>query len=232
MSSPHEPDRRPIAARGWRLSQRLAEKCVAWRFSANGISLAGMVCGLLAGAAFAATPHLAAHGLERLAFVLAAALIQLRLLANMLDGMVALASGQASPVGELYNEIPDRVSDAATLIGAGYALGGDIELGYLAACGALFTAYVRAAGKAAGASNDFRGPMAKQQRMFLMTVAALYVALTPAAWQPLVCPTRGWGVIALALLLSAILGLATAVRRLIGIAGQLKRSRSSSNREA
>ena len=96
-------------------------------------------------------------------------------------------------------------------------------MGYLAACAALFTAYIRAAGKAAGASNDFRGPMAKQQRMFLMTVAALYVALTPAAWQPVICQTRGWGVVALALLVIGVLALLTALRRLVGIAGQLRR---------
>jgi phosphatidylglycerophosphate synthase len=39
----------------------------------------------------------------------------------MLDGMVALASCRDSKVGELYNEVPDRVSDAAVFIGVGYA---------------------------------------------------------------------------------------------------------------
>jgi phosphatidylglycerophosphate synthase len=53
--------------------------------------------------------------------------------------MVAIEAGTASPVGELYNEVPDRVSDTATLIGAGYAVGGHPTLGYVAACLALFT---------------------------------------------------------------------------------------------
>ena len=42
-------------------------------------------------------------------FLVAAVCVQLRLLANLLDGMVAVGSGQASRIGELYNEVPDRV---------------------------------------------------------------------------------------------------------------------------
>jgi phosphatidylglycerophosphate synthase len=101
----------------------------------------------------------------------------------MLDGMVAVESGVASPVGELFNEVPDRVSDAAMLIGAGYSLGGEPALGYVAACLALFVAYVRAQGKAAGAHQEFCGPLAKPQRVFLITVAALLSAIATAAWQ-------------------------------------------------
>lgn len=218
----NEPDRRPIAARDLKIFQRMADVLVRWRWSANGISTSGMIAGILAGAALFFTPRLAMHGLERVGFLAAALLIQMRLLANMLDGMVALGSGQASPVGELYNEIPDRVSDAATLIGAGYALSGNVELGYVAACVALFTAYVRAAGKAAGATNDFRGPMAKQQRMFVITVLALYLALTPTDWQPDVNDPPLGGLLALGLAVIVVLGLVTALRRLVGIAGQLR----------
>jgi phosphatidylglycerophosphate synthase len=98
---------------------------------------------------------------------------QLRLTANVLGGMVALASGRDSKVGELYNEVPDRVSDAAVFIGAGYAWGGNVALGYIATILAIFTAYVRAAGKIAGAPNEFCGPMVKQHRMLVITVACL-----------------------------------------------------------
>ena len=60
-------------------------------------------------------------------------------------------------------------------------------LGLGAACAAVFVAYVRAMGKAAGGGavkQEFCGPMAKQQRMFIVTVTALYCGLAPAAWQP------------------------------------------------
>ena len=67
------------------------------------------------------------------------------------------------------------VADAATLIGFGFAVGSSSWLGLVAALLAVFTAYVRAMGKVAGAHQEFCGPMAKPQRMFVITLAALFV---------------------------------------------------------
>ena len=103
----------------------------------------------------------------------------MRLLANMLDGMVALGRGTASAVGELYNEIPDRVADTAVLVGLGYAAG-SVAWGLAAAMAAMATAYVRAVGRGLGRPSDFCGPMAKQQRMALVTATAVLSALWPA----------------------------------------------------
>jgi phosphatidylglycerophosphate synthase len=140
----------------------------------------------------------------------------------MLDGMVAIASGRASAVGELFNEVPDRISDTATLVGLGYAVGGNVTLGFTAACVALFTAYARAMGKVAGARQEFCGPMAKQQRMLVATLVALYCGLTPESWQPRwdVSPSSA-GLPTAALVLIIVGGLATAVRRLARIARTL-----------
>lgn len=216
-------ERRPIAARSWRISGRVADWLAGTGASPNAISVGGMICGILAGAAFGLTQ---VDELRVAAFLAAAGLIQLRLLANMLDGMVAIAGGTTSLVGELYNDVPDRISDAATLIGAGYAWGGEPALGYLAACLALFTAYVRVMGKAAGTTQEFCGPMAKQQRMFLLTLLAVLSGLLPASWQPLQGEQPRWGLIALALGVIILLAAVTAIRRLLRIAAQL-RSRAS-----
>jgi phosphatidylglycerophosphate synthase len=234
---PHHPgERRPIAVRKWKIFQDLARALARRGFSPNAISVAGMLCGIGAGIALAATGYLPSFG-QRLAWLAGALLIQLRLLANMLDGMVAIEGGKASPVGELYNEVPDRVSDVATLIGAGYAAGGSPALGYLAACVALFAAYVRAMGKAAGANQEFCGPMAKQQRMFVVTVIAVYCAVVPENWHPVwtlspapppsPSPTGGegmgggWGLMAAALVLIILGGIVTVIRRLFRIAATL-----------
>ena len=48
----------------------------------------------------------------------AAAGIQLRLGANMLDGLVAVEEGKGAPTGAHYNEAPDRVEDALLLVAA------------------------------------------------------------------------------------------------------------------
>jgi len=159
---------------------------------------------------------------NRVFWVIAAFGAQLRLTANMLDGMVALASGRASKVGELYNEVPDRVSDAAVFIGAGYAWGGNVSLGYIATILAIFTAYVRAAGKIAGAPNEFCGPMAKQHRMLVITIACLYSTFIPRPWQSLRLNDFDVGVMSFALNLIIVGCVITLVRRLNRIARPLK----------
>ncbi|WP_137126719.1 CDP-alcohol phosphatidyltransferase family protein [Roseomonas sp. HF4] len=186
-----EADRRPIAARSLGVTQRVAAVLVARGASPNGISLAGMAAGLLAGLAFAAVAWL--PGGASAFWLLGAALVQARLAANLLDGMVAIGRGVASPVGELYNEVPDRVSDTAVLAGLGVAAGSP-ALGLAAALAAMATAYVRTTARAAGAPSDFSGPMAKQHRMALVTVLALWCALVPAAWSG--GAWAPWGVLA------------------------------------
>jgi phosphatidylglycerophosphate synthase len=214
-------ERRPIATRDLAVSQRIAAWLAKLGASPNGISIAGMVAALLGGVAFAGTSFVSPY--IRWLWLAAAWAAQLRLLANMFDGMVAIRRQIASPLGELYNEVPDRISDAALFIGLGHATGGHPLLGYGAALAAVFTAYVRAMVKVAGAPQDFCGPMAKPQRMFLITVLALYCAASPMAWQPM------WNVggerlgLAAATLAIVIGGsLLTAARRLLRAASYLK----------
>src|SRR5438034_8251685 len=146
-------DRRPIATRNRKWAQAATVWLASRNVSPNAISIAGMCACIVAGIALGAT-SIADY---RVLWLIAALGAQLRLTANMLDGMVALASGRASKTGELYNEVPDRFSDAAVFIGAGFAWGGNITLGYIATILSIFTAYVRAAGKIAGAPNEFCG---------------------------------------------------------------------------
>ena len=146
-------ERRPIASREHRVSRAVAKTLAGIGVEANWISIAGMLGGIAAGGAFALTPT--AYGPQRLWWIAGALLIQIRLLGNMFDGMVAIERGTASARGELYNEVPDRVSDSAIFIGLGYAADSAAALGYLAACASLFAAYVRAVGKAAGAHQEF-----------------------------------------------------------------------------
>lgn len=214
----YAPERRPLASRERKASKAVAYWLAGRGVSPNAISVAGMVAGIAAGCALAATSR---YSPAALWFLAAAALIQLRLLANMFDGMVAIQTRKASPVGELFNEVPDRVSDTAMFVGAGYAAGGNPALGYIAACLAVFLAYVRAQGKVAGAHQEFCGPMAKPQRAFVMTVVAIYCAVAPDRWQPHFSQSFH-GMVSLALA-AVIAGEAwTAIRRLHRIARALR----------
>lgn len=178
MSDYRVGERRPLTSRQWRTSERVASILDRSGISPNAISIIGMGCGIAAGAMFAST-SVAEHPWV---FWLAGALfVQFRLLANLYDGMVAVLRQTASPVGELFNEVPDRVSDAATLIGFGYSAGSNALLGFVATIFAIFLAYLRAQGKVAGAHQEFCGPMAKQQRMATVTACALLCAALPRA---------------------------------------------------
>ena len=96
----------------------------------------------------------------------------------------------------------------------GYAIGPP-WLGWFGALAAALTAYVRVFGGSIGLPQDFRGPMAKQHRMAVMTLACVVgagewyfsgtrYALTIAAW------------------VIAIRSILTCVTRTTAIANQLK----------
>ena len=216
-------ERRPLASRDLEIIHKTAAWLVAREVSANAISLASMGFAALASLCLVGTTW--TNGLQaRVLFVLAAGFVQLRLLANLLDGMVAVGSGKASRAGELFNEVPDRVADTMILIGAGFAAGGAPVLGYAAALLAVFVAYMRALGSSLGATALFIGPMAKPQRMATITAACIYSACVPADW-PGGFGSGAPGAISIALAFIAVGAALTAVRRLRRIAAQLQAGR-------
>jgi phosphatidylglycerophosphate synthase len=141
--------------------------------SANQVSFIGIII-----AALGAWALLEAYAQPWL-FLGAAICIQLRLLANMIDGLVAVEGGRGGPTGAIWNEFPDRLEDSLLLVAAGYAAGLD-WLGWLAALLAAVCAYVRLLGGTLGQPQDFGGPMAKPHRMAALTLGCL-VAI---AWLP------------------------------------------------
>jgi phosphatidylglycerophosphate synthase len=170
-----EPARRPLRTRQTRWAAALAGWLTRAGVRPNTISGASVLVAGLAGLFFLAG---AAGGTGRRVFFTLAAggFIQLRLLCNMLDGMVALEGGQRTKSGEVWNDLPDRLADALILVPAGYAVTAvswGPALGWAAALLAVLTAYVRLLGGSLGLPQDFCGPMAKQHRMAVMTGAAL-----------------------------------------------------------
>jgi phosphatidylglycerophosphate synthase len=184
----YELQRRPIKLRSANWSTTLASSLATAGVTPNQVSVASSLFAIAGSAAFLSTIVLQNRITVAAAFVAAAVFIQCRLLCNMLDGMIAVENGKATKSGELFNEIPDRISDTVLLAAAGYSITGNefsIALGWLAACLSLMTAYVRAFGARYMTAQDFCGPMAKQQRMFALTagsiIAALQYALTGTA---------------------------------------------------
>jgi phosphatidylglycerophosphate synthase len=149
----------------------------------------------------------------------AAAAIQLRLLCNLLDGLMAVESGLKSVHGDLFNEIPDRIADSLILIAAGYAIASPSvgpALGWTAALFAVGTAYVRVLAGSLGAPQRFLGPMAKQHRMFAVTFACLVATIEQSV--------RGTNDTLLVALILIVLGTGvTLVRRVMALGRDLER---------
>ena len=165
-------ERRPLKSRQTKWANALASTLVRLRVRPNIISLFSVVFAGVACAGFLLAGN-ALDPVQRLIWlVVAAAGIQLRLLCNLLDGMVAVEGKMGSKVGEIYNDFPDRVADPLIIVPVGYAIG-FAALGWAAGLLAVMTAYVRVLGGSMGVPQDFRGPMAKPQRMAVLTIAAV-----------------------------------------------------------
>ena len=209
--------RRVLATRhaGW--AKALAHALGRARVRPNAVSIASVGFALIAGALFYVVPSLTRGG-QATALLAAAAAIQLRLLCNMLDGMLAVEEGFKTSTGDIYNDLPDRVADVLILVGAGYSirqLTGGVTLGWAAAVAAVFTAYVRLLGGSLGVTQHFIGPMAKQHRMFTLTLATLLAAVETL----LGLPSR---VMRIGLIVIVAGSLATSVRRTRRIARELE----------
>lgn len=166
--------RRVIKTRDTKWAQNLA-KFVAEKtnLTPNDISVMSILFAAIAFAAYCCYNFISPRLFWIIPFI-AIFGIQMRLICNLIDGMVAVEGGKKSAVGDIYNEFPDRISDSLVIVGLGIAGGNwySVALGMLAALLAMLTAYTRVLGGAIGVNQYFTGPMAKQHRMALITVAS------------------------------------------------------------
>ncbi len=203
-----EGSRRPIKARSLPIFEKIARLLLGIGVSPNQVSLSSIAFAFIAAGALAYTPL--CGGFDRTAlFICAAFAIQLRLICNLLDGLMAIEGGFATKIGAVLNEMPDRFSDYAANKGM---LG--IELGWAAALIAMSTAYIRVFGGSLGLKQDFRGPLAKQQRMFALTCACVLSAFSSSiSWSQ--------NILTVTLVVVCFGGLITCVRRLVKILDEL-----------
>lgn len=182
MSNQENIVRRPLKSRDTKWANAIAGLLARAGIRPNFISVAGAVFAAGAGICLFFAGKTTNHWHWSALLICAACGMQFRLLCNLFDGMVAIEGGFKTKAGEIFNELPDRFSDAFIFIGAAYSspeFGWTFELGWTFAVLSLITAYVRALGASMGAGQQFLGPMAKQQRMATMTAACVIGALAP-----------------------------------------------------
>lgn len=158
--------RRPIADAFRATAHWAVRVCVRSGIHPDAISYASIAAAAAAGTCF----WLAGHWPWLL--IVGPAFCHLRLWCNMLDGMVALASGKASHRGEILNDLPDRISDVLIFVGVAHSGLAMIISGYWAALFAVMTAYVGLFGQAVGVQREFSGWMSKPWRMVTLHIGA------------------------------------------------------------
>lgn len=222
-NTPHGTDRRAIPQRSSTWAAKLADAMVAAKLTPNRVSVGSVVFAIIGGLGFLCSALVATDGARVAWLIVAAVCIPLRLLLNMLDGMLAVEKGLHTPTGDLFNEVPDRLADLVLLATAGYATLGiwttgsvdwGVVLGWSAATFAILTAYVRTLGAANGVGNFFDGPMAKPARMWVLVIASLASLLEP------LFDARGL-LLAIALVVILLGSVLTVVMRLRRIAAAL-----------
>lgn len=212
-------NRRQLKTRGRAWPSAIARGLARAGVSPNQVSVASIGFAAATGCMYWSAGERVGEGGVALRLIVAAACIQLRLLCNLLDGLLAIEGGLKSRTGDLYNEIPDRVADILILLGAGVAIhelvSWGLALGVAATILALITAYIRLLGGSLGFVQDFSGPMAKQHRMFTLTLGSIAGAVE--------YPLRGsLYALVVALVAIAVGSFVTAVRRTLRIARQLE----------
>lgn len=103
--------------------------------------------------------------------------VMLRLLFNLMDGLVSREMGLAGAWGEVKNEFGDRVAD--TLIFLGLACGGyaDARLAALALSLILWISYLGILSKATGGPRLYKGIFGKGDRMITLALFTLFPLL-------------------------------------------------------
>jgi phosphatidylglycerophosphate synthase len=213
-----EENRRPIRARSVEIFQKIAASLARTNVSPNQISSASVLMSAIVPLAMWVFP--AGGWAASVAAILG---IQLRLVCNLLDGMVAIEGGKRSAVGEIYNEFPDRLADSVILLGVMLPFreeSGAWALGWATCFFAILTAYTRVLGASAKTKHFYGGPMAKQHRMAFLCVVLLVVPVLPQS-------IPAWTVVRNAYLLICFGCVVTVIWRLLYISTALKKPNGS-----
>lgn len=177
-SPPYQPtSRRPIADLFRRTADGAVRLCLRAGIHANAVSLSSIAAASLAAVCFWQS------GNAPWLLIPAALFCYLRLWLNMLDGMIAIAGRQASSLGELFNDLPDRISDVLIFVGAAHSGLCHPLTGYWAAIMALLTAYVGTLGQAIAGQREFGGIMSKPWRMVTLHLGSWIVLADLWSWR-------------------------------------------------
>ncbi len=161
--------------RRWQPIRRFSLVLMSLGISSEAVGICGMVLGILAGMSFMATSE---ELREALFWTLGGGTCVLRILCIQVHRALKHPARDQEAEDVFFEELPERVSDAVTLIGLGFAIESSPWLGLAAALAANFSAYVRSFGAARGADERATriGPMTRSHRLLLVLVTSVLMA--------------------------------------------------------
>src|SRR5699024_7327862 len=118
-NSPQGTDRRAIPQRSTFWAAKLADAMYAAKLTPNMVSVGSVIFAVIGAAGLIASALVTTDSARAVCLVVTASCIPLRLLLNMLDGMLAGEKGMHTPTGDLFNDVPDRIADLVLAAPAG-----------------------------------------------------------------------------------------------------------------
>lgn len=152
-------------------TRRLILVLMSMGLTSERVAVVGMILGILAGIAFMATGEMAN---PKVVWGIGGSLCLLRAGAIRIDSLLQPNSVRQSREDEFYNELPERVSDAVTLLGFGFAVASSPWLGLAAALTAIFSAYIRSLASSRADWKKSTAPvlMTRSQRLLLLALSS------------------------------------------------------------
>lgn len=154
----------------------LVDACVSRGVSADQLTLAAIPVAALGGLCLALSDSFTALLLA------VPVLALLRLGLNLVDGQVARRTGTTHPIGEVLNEVGDRLSDILFVGGLAFVAAVGPLLAACAVVASVLASYVGITARAVGLPRQYGGVMSKPARMLVLAVAAPLTFGLDAAW--------------------------------------------------
>ena len=199
---------RPVAERGLSPFVTAADRIGV---SPDGVSVIAFGCAVLAGSVFAVG--------SATAYVAGSLLVFANGWLDLVDGALAREQGTDSSGGDLLDHVLDRYADIAVLVGLTAGVG-RWALGLAAVTGVLMTSYLGTQIQAVGISREYGGLLGRADRLALVGLVGVVVAVGPGLGVTL--PALGTlGPVGLLLAVFAVVGHLTALQRFAGAWGDL-----------
>jgi CDP-diacylglycerol--glycerol-3-phosphate 3-phosphatidyltransferase len=162
-----------------RMVRPLIDVCVSRGVSADSLTLAAIPVAALGGLCLAVSDTLSVL-LLAVPFVAGT-----RLILNLIDGQVARRTGTTHAMGEVFNEVGDRISDILFIGGLAFVAAVGPLLALAAVVAAQLSSYAGVSARAVGVPRQYGGVMSKPGRMIVLAVSAPLAFILGTDW-PLV----------------------------------------------